>query len=111
MNFVNDKSGDEDWKGYIYVLLMFVSATVQSIIVQQYFWLVLKLGMRIRTAILGVVYDKVRKCEEKHKLLCGCEFICMPMRLANLGLVHTYPGIFKNGLYLTTHTYIRYRFG
>ena len=39
---------------------MFVVAFVQSIALQQYFHVIFRLGMNVRTAVIGMVYSKVR---------------------------------------------------
>ncbi|XP_078079204.1 ATP-binding cassette sub-family C member 2 [Mustelus asterias] len=46
------------WKGYLYAVLLFVTALLQSLILQQYFQYCFLLGMRVRTAITAAVYKK-----------------------------------------------------
>uniref|UniRef100_A0A8C3P3N9 Uncharacterized protein n=1 Tax=Chrysemys picta bellii TaxID=8478 RepID=A0A8C3P3N9_CHRPI len=46
------------WQGYLYALLLFVTALVQSICLQQYFQLCFLLGMTLRTALMAAVYKK-----------------------------------------------------
>ena len=46
------------WHGYVIAVAMFASALVQSICLHQYFHRVMKTGMRLRSAIINVVYDK-----------------------------------------------------
>ncbi|XP_041065533.1 canalicular multispecific organic anion transporter 1 [Carcharodon carcharias] len=46
------------WKGYLYAILLFVTALIQSLILQQYFQCCFLLGMRVRTAIIAAVYKK-----------------------------------------------------
>lgn len=53
----NDPSGA--WKGYVFAGSMFVAAVIQSIVLHQYFHTMFTLGMRIRSAIIGLVYEKV----------------------------------------------------
>ena len=61
MNYTADRNNTEGtWKGYVYAVLMFVTATIQSLLLQQYFHSIMVLGMRVRTSILGLVYAKVR---------------------------------------------------
>lgn len=50
-----------EWRGYFYAVLMFVIAVFQSIILHQYFLDCTVVGMRLRTAIIGAVYEKVLK--------------------------------------------------
>ena len=54
----NDTSGV--WKGYVYAASMLVAAILQSIVLHQYFHTMFTLGMRMRSAITGLVYEKVR---------------------------------------------------
>ena len=53
----NDPSGV--WKGYVFAGSMFVAAVLQSIVLHQYFHTMFTLGMRMRSAITGLVYEKV----------------------------------------------------
>jgi len=48
-----------DWHGYVYAILLFVAALVQSLLLQQYFQRCLTIGMNVRTAIISAVYSKV----------------------------------------------------
>lgn len=47
------------WSGYMWSGLMFGSAIVQSLILHQYFHRCFVTGMRLRTAIVSIVYRKV----------------------------------------------------
>lgn len=60
IGFIEDKDNTETWRGYAYGVSMFVVALVQSICLQQYFHFVTVLGMKIRTAVIGMVYSKVQ---------------------------------------------------
>uniref|UniRef100_A0A8C8R4R5 Canalicular multispecific organic anion transporter 1 n=1 Tax=Pelusios castaneus TaxID=367368 RepID=A0A8C8R4R5_9SAUR len=46
------------WQGYLYATLLFVTALVQSICLQQYFHLCFLLGMSVRTALMAAIYKK-----------------------------------------------------
>lgn len=59
INFVNN-SGAPSWQGYFYTSLLFVCTTVQSLVLQKYFYVCFVSGMRLRTAIIGAVYRKVQ---------------------------------------------------
>lgn len=48
------------WEGYLYAVLLFVVALLQSIFLQQYFQRCFVLGMKVRTAIMAAVYKKVK---------------------------------------------------
>ena len=48
-----------EWKGYVYAGSMFVAAAIQSLALHQYFQIMNTIGMRVRTAIIGLVYEKV----------------------------------------------------
>ncbi|XP_062956568.1 ATP-binding cassette sub-family C member 6 [Cynocephalus volans] len=47
------------WKGYLLVMLMFLSACLQTLFEQQHMYRLKVLQMRLRTAITGLVYRKV----------------------------------------------------
>ncbi|KAL9964378.1 hypothetical protein ACROYT_G028009 [Oculina patagonica] len=51
-------STQETWKGYVYAVSMFLVSVCMSTIIHQYWQIVFVLGMRIRTAIIGMVYAK-----------------------------------------------------
>ena len=52
---------EEIWMGYVFAGSMFVSATLQSLVLQQYFHIMVTLGMKIRSAVIGLIYEKVSK--------------------------------------------------
>ncbi|KAL8187521.1 UNVERIFIED_CONTAM: Canalicular multispecific organic anion transporter 1 [Gekko kuhli] len=57
ISFVSD---DEAyiWHGYLYAVLLFATAQVQSFCLQQYFLLCFKLGMNVRTSLMAAIYKK-----------------------------------------------------
>ncbi|XP_078462060.1 ATP-binding cassette sub-family C member 2-like [Lampetra planeri] len=57
IGFTEDQNVME-WKGYFYAILLFVTALVQSLLLQQYFQRCFLFGMRVRTAVIGAVYKK-----------------------------------------------------
>ncbi|XP_072205259.1 multidrug resistance-associated protein 1 isoform X2 [Excalfactoria chinensis] len=57
INFVNNKSAP-NWQGYFYTGLLFVCACLQTLILHQYFHICFVTGMRVKTAIVGVIYRK-----------------------------------------------------
>ena len=60
IEYVEDKHDPSGrWKGYIYAGSMFVAAVIQSIFLHQYFHTMFTVGMRMRSAIIGLVYEKV----------------------------------------------------
>ncbi|XP_049823783.1 multidrug resistance-associated protein 1 isoform X8 [Aethina tumida] len=59
ITFVKEKQ--EDWKGYTYAVLLLATATVQTIIMSQYFNRMFIVGMRIRTALIATIYKKALK--------------------------------------------------
>ena len=63
----NDPSGV--WKGYVYAGSMFVAAVLQSIVLHQYFHTMFTLGMRMRSAIIGLVYEKVTNKMKLHRVI------------------------------------------
>ena len=58
INYVNDPE-EAEYTGYLYALLMFCAAALQSILVHQYFHRCFVVGMRARTALIAAVYQKV----------------------------------------------------
>ena len=60
ISYTTDRDNPDDkWKGYVYAISMFLVALAMSVISHQYWQIVFVLGMRIRTAIIGMVYAKV----------------------------------------------------
>uniref|UniRef100_A0A663N540 Multidrug resistance-associated protein 1 n=1 Tax=Athene cunicularia TaxID=194338 RepID=A0A663N540_ATHCN len=57
INFVNNKAAP-NWQGYFYTGLLFVCACLQTLILHQYFHICFVTGMRLKTAIVGVIYRK-----------------------------------------------------
>ncbi|XP_078481138.1 multidrug resistance-associated protein 1-like [Ciona intestinalis] len=46
------------WQGYVLAVLLFVTAILQSIVLQQYFHICFTVGMRMRSAVVAAVYKK-----------------------------------------------------
>ncbi|XP_069836112.1 ATP-binding cassette sub-family C member 2-like [Dendropsophus ebraccatus] len=46
------------WKGFFYAILLFITAVIQSLCLQQYFQGCFVLGMRVRTVLTAAVYKK-----------------------------------------------------
>lgn len=59
INFVNDKSAPS-WQGFLYTGLLFFTAGLQTLILHQYFHICFVTGMRLKTAVIGAIYRKVR---------------------------------------------------
>ncbi|KAK8776949.1 hypothetical protein V5799_029711 [Amblyomma americanum] len=51
-------SGEPAWKGVFYAVLMFVTASVQSLVLSRYFHRMYIVGMRIRTSLISAIYRK-----------------------------------------------------
>ncbi|XP_060581167.1 multidrug resistance-associated protein 1-like isoform X5 [Ruditapes philippinarum] len=56
--YTTDKK-QETWKGYWYASLMLAVVLFQSVVLHQYFQNCTVVGMRLRTAIIGAVYEKM----------------------------------------------------
>ena len=56
--FIHDRT-QMVWRGYLYTVLLFVVAFVQSMMLHQYFHRCMVVGMRIRSALVAAVYKKV----------------------------------------------------
>ena len=59
IQFVGFHTPEDEWKGYLYAVVIFVVAVIQSICLHQYFIRVMVVGMRLRTAVMSIVYKKV----------------------------------------------------
>ncbi|XP_069720119.1 ATP-binding cassette sub-family C member 2 [Phaenicophaeus curvirostris] len=52
---------DEDafaWQGYLYTILLFLAALIQSVCLQQYFSLCFQLGINVRAGLIAAIYKK-----------------------------------------------------
>lgn len=57
IRFTQDESLP-DWRGYVYAVLLFVAAVLQSLFINQYFHRCFTMGMDIRTAVIAAIYSK-----------------------------------------------------
>ncbi|XP_022785081.1 multidrug resistance-associated protein 1-like [Stylophora pistillata] len=57
----------KEWKGYAYAGAMFGVAIIQSLALHQYFHIMIQIGMRMRTGIIGLVYEKALVLNSKAK--------------------------------------------
>ncbi|KAM4697381.1 multidrug resistance-associated protein 1-like isoform 2-T2 [Rhinophrynus dorsalis] len=57
IKFVRDKDAP-DWHGYLYTFLLFFCACLQTLILHKYFHICFVTGMRLKTAVIGLVYRK-----------------------------------------------------
>jgi hypothetical protein len=48
------------WRGYFYAIALFTVATLQTLLLSQYFHVMFRTGLQIRTALVSVIYKKVR---------------------------------------------------
>ena len=66
---------EPDWRGYIYAVVMFAFAMLQTAVLHQYFLRAMVVGMRLRSTICAAVYNKVlfllcaRKCKSSPLIL------------------------------------------
>ncbi|XP_043349189.1 ATP-binding cassette sub-family C member 6-like isoform X3 [Dermochelys coriacea] len=58
LEFIMDREAP-NWKGYFYATLLFLLACLQTLFEQRYMYVCLVLGMRLKTAVTGLVYRKV----------------------------------------------------
>uniref|UniRef100_A0A8C4YJB8 ABC-type glutathione-S-conjugate transporter n=1 Tax=Gopherus evgoodei TaxID=1825980 RepID=A0A8C4YJB8_9SAUR len=58
LEFITDPEAP-NWKGYFYATLLFLLACLQTLFEQRYMYVCLVLGMRLKTAVTGLVYRKV----------------------------------------------------
>lgn len=47
------------WEGYLYSVLLFLTAILQSLCLQQYFNLCFQLGTNVRASLIAAIYKKV----------------------------------------------------
>ncbi|XP_030761803.1 multidrug resistance-associated protein 1 isoform X2 [Sitophilus oryzae] len=59
------KAPDYFWHGPLYAILLFVTATIQTVFLAQYFNRMFVVGMRIRTALVSTIYRKSLKISNK----------------------------------------------
>ncbi|XP_031208632.1 canalicular multispecific organic anion transporter 2 [Mastomys coucha] len=57
IRFISDPTAPT-WWGFLLAGLMFVSSTMQTLILHQYYHCIFVMALRIRTAIIGVIYRK-----------------------------------------------------
>ena len=58
IQFTQDLS-QPDWHGYLYAVLLFLAAVIQSLFLHQYFHRCMVIGMNMRSSIIAAVYNKV----------------------------------------------------
>ena len=77
INFAS-KSEEPAWKGYLYAVLLFAVAFTQAMLLQQHFIRVFTAGMRVRTAIIAAVYNKVIRevARHTHSISSKCMHDC-----------------------------------
>lgn len=59
LKFIEDQAAPS-WTGYFYAFSMFLLGCLQTLFEQRYMYMCLVLGLRLRTALTGLVYRKVR---------------------------------------------------
>uniref|UniRef100_A0A8C2FCZ3 ATP-binding cassette, sub-family C (CFTR/MRP), member 6a n=1 Tax=Cyprinus carpio TaxID=7962 RepID=A0A8C2FCZ3_CYPCA len=57
LGFVRDEDAPL-WKGYLFAFLMFLLSCLQSLFNHQYMYTCFSVGMRVKTAVMGLVYRK-----------------------------------------------------
>ncbi|XP_009957095.1 PREDICTED: canalicular multispecific organic anion transporter 1 isoform X1 [Leptosomus discolor] len=55
--FVSDEESFA-WQGYLYAILLFLTALIQSVCLQQYFTLCFQLGINVRASLISAIYKK-----------------------------------------------------
>ncbi|KFZ51729.1 Multidrug resistance-associated protein 1, partial [Antrostomus carolinensis] len=58
LEFIEDQEAPS-WHGYFYAFTMFLLACVQTLFEQRYMYMCLVLGLRLKTAVTGLVYRKI----------------------------------------------------
>ncbi|XP_048588131.1 multidrug resistance-associated protein 1 [Nematostella vectensis] len=62
-----EDSPDNRWTGYMYALVLFLSGITRTLVLQQYFHIMFRLGMNIRTCVVGMVYPKALRLSNKSR--------------------------------------------
>ncbi|XP_063262505.1 ATP-binding cassette sub-family C member 2 [Prinia subflava] len=57
IDFVSDKDSYA-WQGYLYAILLFLTALLQSLCLQQHFSLCFQLGINVRASLIAAIYKK-----------------------------------------------------
>lgn len=52
----------ETWKGFLFASLLFLLSCLQSLLHHHYMFHCFTVGMRMKTAVMGLVYRKVKSC-------------------------------------------------
>ncbi|KAL1139319.1 hypothetical protein AAG570_006305 [Ranatra chinensis] len=52
------ESNEYQWRGYFYAVLLFLTASIQTLLLSQYFNRMFLVGIRIRTALISAIYRK-----------------------------------------------------
>ncbi|KAK2533375.1 Abcc6 [Columba guinea] len=58
LQFIEDREAPS-WHGYFYAFAMFLLACLQTLFEQRYMYICLVLGLRLKTAVTGLVYRKI----------------------------------------------------
>ncbi|XP_015764594.1 PREDICTED: multidrug resistance-associated protein 1-like, partial [Acropora digitifera] len=58
IDYTEGKNNPEKWTGYVFSVSMLFVALLQSVAQQQYFHVMVTLGLKVRTAVVGMVYSK-----------------------------------------------------
>lgn len=56
ISFVQEQ--EHEWRGYLYAILLFGTSMIQTLVLSQYFNKMFLVGMRIRTALVSMIYRK-----------------------------------------------------
>ncbi len=61
ISFMSPSNDEPQWRGYFYASLMFIFPLFESVLNSQYEYRINLIGMRIRSCIISVIYEKVCK--------------------------------------------------
>ncbi|XP_041666846.1 multidrug resistance-associated protein 1-like [Cheilinus undulatus] len=70
LGFMHDADA-EMWKGFLFASLLFLLSCLQSVLNHQYLFHCFTVGMRLKTAIMGVVYRKCLVISSAARLSCS----------------------------------------
>jgi len=61
ISFMSPSNDEPQWRGYFYASIMFIFPLFESVLNSQYEYRINLIGMRIRSCIISVIYEKVCK--------------------------------------------------
>ena len=77
IDFVQGMGPQEPWRGYTLVAILFIVGVIQTLFLHQYFDKVFIIGLRVRSALVCLIYQKV-SFSLLYFVLEGSQGLCTP---------------------------------